>query len=665
MPYHNPHATHTLTDTRSMSPIMLLVMRIIMGFVITGMLVFSIPISAQTRSDNTLYKNTHQIETDSIPFALEPPRLDSDTPETNSNAGEINSLLPFSNTKPQCAPIHKSEDIPQITIGVLAPYGDITAEKEWCPWIADLNLNMPDLHFVLKPLQLNDIEAEVDSGAIDLLLSHQGVFMNLHTETPVRWVASLEENIHLEDSNAKIGSAIWVNADSPIESLADLSHKTVYAVSTKALGGFLLAYHEIIQQLPELYKNIQFKYNGYPIEALFDILAQNRSDAIIVPACLYERLDRQDILPHGDFRLLNPKDTDNFHCQTSTNLLPSWSLAALSSLDNDLAKKIQSYLFSSQDPQLPAWQLPYTLSELNQLSFDVKMSEGQETVFETLFRLAITHKIWLLFFALFLLILLINHLWLSYAATKRRKELESAYKTMHDYEMMLSKADRMNILGEMASGIGHELNQPLATIRNYAEGSLMILKREEENHPLIKPLQKISEQVTQCHHIIKNLRSWAKPKESSIKEEVNLKQFLERIIEITRLRIQDKVQVFVDLPDQFQIVLVPSILEQVIANCLMNSAQAGATVITIQVKVYPEYIKLFLFDNGRGFEPHEINAPFVPFRTSKTDGLGLGLVICQRLIESMHGKLRIANRKDQEKGAAVRIILSRTLKASE
>lgn len=586
--------------------------------------------------------------------------------EHNQNERHSGSTLLQSPPALKCAS-NKSEGTRRITIGVLAPYGDAVAEKEWCPWISHLNQSMPALHFVLKPLQLNNISAEVDSGAIDLLLSHQGVFMNLQTESPVRWMASLEENIHLQDSNAKIGSAIWVNdaisqdsAGNPtINTLTDLRHKNVAAVNPNALGGFLLAYHEIMQKAPELRKEIHFEYQGYPIEALFETLSKGQSDAIIVPACLFERLARQDILPSGNFRLLNPKAVDNFHCQTSTNLLPSWSLAALDSLDSETAKAIQANLFSTNDHNLPAWQLPYTLAEINQLSFDVKRFEGQETLFETLFRLAVTHKIWLLFFALFLLILLINHLWLSYAATRRRRELDSAYKIMHDYEMMLSKADRMNILGEMASGIGHELNQPLSTIRNYAEGSMMILKKENESHPLITPIQKINEQVTQCHNIIKNLRSWAKPEENTIRENVNLKQFLERIIEITRLRIRSNIEIKVDIPDDFTIVITPSILEQVLANCLMNSAQAGATEINIKLKIYPDYIKLFLFDNGPGFEQGEIDAPFVPFRTSKKDGLGLGLVICQRLIESLDGKLRIDNRRDGKQGAAVRLILSR------
>lgn len=189
----------------------------------------------------------------------------------------------------------------------------------------------------------------------------------------------------------------------------------------------------------------------------------------------------------------------------------------------------------------------------------------------------------------------------------------------------------------------------------------MILKKSDQQHPLLTPLHKINEQVSQCHNIIKNLRSWAKPEENSIREEVNLRAFLEQIIEITRLRMHGHIDIQVDIPDYFNIVITPSILEQVLANCLMNSAQAGATVIDIRLKIYPQYIKLFLFDNGPGFTQAEIDAPFVPFRTSKKDGLGLGLVICQRLIESLDGKLRIDNRRDGARGAAVRLILSREL----
>lgn len=548
-----------------------------------------------------------------------------------------------------------------IIVGILAPYGNQVAQQEWCPWIDALNLTLPALTFTLKPLQLEDVALEIAQGTIDLLLSHQGVFIDLPTTTPIRWLASLEENIHLKETHAKIGSSIWVKDESPMQQLRDLNHQQIGAVSPKALGGFLLAYYEIMQQAPELRNNIEFQYHGYPIEALFDTLATDKNAAIIVPACLFERLQQQDALPNAAFRLINPQVIPGFDCQTSTQLLPSWSLAALGNLEDEIAKNIQAMLFNHRDPALPSWQLPYGLAEINQLSNDVKISEGKETLFETLFRLAITHKIWLLFFAIFLLILLINHLWLSYAASKRRKQLDSAYKKMHDYEAMLSKSDRINILGEIASGIGHELNQPLSTIRNYAEGSMMILKKEHDAHPLLLPLQKINEQVTQCHNIIKNLRSWTKPQETSAHQRIQIQPFLERIIDITCLRIRDNINITVDVPPDFTIILTPSILEQVIANCLINSVQAGATHIDIRAIIYPQYLKLLITDNGTGFSEEELNSPFVPFRTSKQDGLGLGLVICQRLIESLEGKLRIGRRKDGQKGATVRLILSREL----
>ncbi|PWD81651.1 sensor histidine kinase [Ignatzschineria ureiclastica] len=593
-----------------------------------------------------------------------------------------NETLPLKNSTYAGCGIPQSEEPPtnrrvkeqqistakrNIVVGILAPYGEQVAEKEWCPWITALNDALPMLHFILKPLQIHNIEREVASGDLDLLLSHQGTFINLDAQYPIRAMASLKKNVHLEDDTPKIGSAIWVRQESPIHTLSDLKNRTVHAVSPQALGGFLLAYYEIMQYDPTLQRSIDFQYHGFPIERLFQYLTDDKPDskqtAIIVPACLYERLERQGLLPTAQLRLIHPITLPDFPCQTSSELMPSWSLGALSSLDDTTAKMIQATLFNLKSPNLPIWQLPYTLTDITQLTYELKRFENHETLWDTLIRLADTYKIWLFLLIIVLLMLLVNHLWLSYAVTKRGKALEQAYQQMHHYEAMLSKADRMNILGEMASGIGHELKQPLSTIRNYAEGSMLILQKEPDEsqaRSLLLPLQKISEQVTQCHHIINNLRTWAKPKAEITQETIILKHFLEQIIEITRLRVQDKAEISIDVPEHFTINSTPSILEQVIANCLMNSAQAGATELAIRLKIYPNYIKLFISDNGPGFTAEELSSPFVPFRTSKQDGLGLGLVICQRLIENLNGKMRIANRKDGHQGAVVRLILPRS-----
>lgn len=561
---------------------------------------------------------------------------------------------------------HGQEAKEVVSVGILAPYGSAAADEEWGPWIHALNHAFPHKHFALLPLHLGQIQEMADRDELDLLLTHHASFVQLNTKAPLKWIASLKGNVHLSETDAKIGSAIWVNQRSDIQNLLDLKERRISAVGPKALGGFLLAYRLLVEAGLEVNRDLKVEYRGYPIERLFTDLTLGRSEAIIVPACLYERLLRRGMITAGAFRIIHETPND-IGCKSSTELMPSWSLAAFSSIDDAFARDIQAELFRAENGNngLPSWQLPFTLTEVSRLLQTITFYEEQESLFETLKRLAIAYKTWL--FGLFLLFIFmtLNHLWVRHAARKRERQLEAAYHKLHDYERMLAQADRMNILGEMASGIGHELNQPLSTIRNYAEGSAYALKKENPNHTLLSPLEKISDQVSQCHDIIKNLKAWAKPPKVWELEVVNLARFLEQIIEITRLQTNKKVSIVIDVPPEYKIPIVKSVLEQVLTNCLLNSVQAGSTEIRIVAKPYPEYLKLFIVDNGPGFIQEQLESPFVPFRTTKKEGLGLGLVICQRLIANLNGKMRIDNRKDSECGAAVRLILPNDLTKSE
>lgn len=96
-------------------------------------------------------------------------------------------------------------------------------------------------------------------------------------------------------------------------------------------------------------------------------------------------------------------------------------------------------------------------------------------------------------------------------------------------------------------------------------------------------------------------------------------------------------------------------LEQIICNCLLNAIQANATEVEILVNIKQTQVQIHINDNGQGFSETELAFPFVPFRTSKANGLGLGLVLCQRLIQQAGGEIRLANNEPQ--GASVRLNL--------
>ena len=86
----------------------------------------------------------------------------------------------------------------------------------------------------------------------------------------------------------------------------------------------------------------------------------------------------------------------------------------------------------------------------------------------------------------------------------------------------------------------------------------------------------------------------------------------------------------------------PLKLKQILVNCILNSIQAGATEVRLEALTG----RLNIIDNGKGFEQAQLDFPFVPFRTGRSDGLGIGLVVCERLARSMDMRMTLGNHSD-------------------
>lgn len=92
---------------------------------------------------------------------------------------------------------------------------------------------------------------------------------------------------------------------------------------------------------------------------------------------------------------------------------------------------------------------------------------------------------------------------------RRTRQLEAAHSQLQRQQQDLEKAQQLSVLGEMASGFAHELNQPLSAIRHYAQGSQIRLEREDPAHPLLPVMSQIDSQAERGASIIRNLRLWA------------------------------------------------------------------------------------------------------------------------------------------------------------
>jgi C4-dicarboxylate-specific signal transduction histidine kinase len=211
---------------------------------------------------------------------------------------------------------------------------------------------------------------------------------------------------------------------------------------------------------------------------------------------------------------------------------------------------------------------------------------------------------------------------------------------------LLAHASRLNILGEMASSLAHEINQPITAIALYTETCLARLQSNSLNPAEIRAaLEKIATQSARTNTIIQHIRRFAR---QGIPQylTVRIKDLLDDIDDFLHLEIRrHQVQLKKAIPPELPLVMAdPLQVQQVILNLIHNavdamSANEGSRTITIFAKLDREAVEIGVKDNGPGVAPDVFDQLLHPFFTTKPDGLGLGLSISQSIVEAHCGRL--------------------------
>lgn len=547
----------------------------------------------------------------------------------------------------------------QWTIAVLALRGDAHALVQWQPLVDHLNRQFPADHFQLSPVSLSGMKEAVRSERVDFLLTNPAQYVQLDNRYPLRWLVSLRSaQPPLQGSSNVVGSVILVRSDSLITTPRQLTGKNVGAVATDAFGGYLLGYKELLSAGLNPEKDLQLHFSGYPADALLYQLRDRALDAVIVPVCLLEKMQAEGLLQAGDYRALLAKQSGQ-RCLTSTELYPNWSFAALNHVPDRLADELTRQLLQMNTPGLPVWGAPASSRQVNQLLQDLNIHPTQRSLWQELYLWAQQH--WLLLSGIFGVMVLLgaNHLWVGYLVRRRGRQLEQMHQTLRARETALARAQRLSALGEMASGFAHELNQPLAAIRHYAEGCRIRLERSDNQHELLPILEQIGQQAQRGAESIVNLRRWAsKTPHDENAQWLLLRPLVEHVIQLMQIKQQHpQCRLTINIPSQSQLYSQATLLEQVLTNLLSNSLQAGALQITLRHEADAHQHRLIVEDDGGGLSDEQLALPFVPFRSTKQEGLGLGLVICQRLLKGQGAELTLENYLASAQRQGLRVIL--------
>jgi two-component system sensor histidine kinase DctS len=214
----------------------------------------------------------------------------------------------------------------------------------------------------------------------------------------------------------------------------------------------------------------------------------------------------------------------------------------------------------------------------------------------------------------------------------------------------LGNQARLTTLGEVASALAHQLNQPLAALAGYNAGVLRSLEcMDFADTAVLDAMRRSNEQVAEAGRIVKRIRGFL-TRHAPQREPCAIDDIVQRVLTVLRRDLQHRsIRVETRLAPGLPAVLAdPVLVEQVLINLVRNAADALATSTEPHVRVTASlaggrFVRVDVDDNGSGLGGRGIDELAAPFHSTKPDGMGMGLAICRSVIEAHHGALEAGN----------------------
>lgn len=241
---------------------------------------------------------------------------------------------------------------------------------------------------------------------------------------------------------------------------------------------------------------------------------------------------------------------------------------------------------------------------------------------------------------------------------KRNKQLKLAYEKLKKTQEELIKAERLSVIGKFTSLIIHDIKNPMANIRAYAE---LIKITEKNNEKVQKATDIIIKEVDRLTKMTTELLDFSRGEISLNKTPVNISSLISTLIDTVKEDLKNKniKIVFNSLVDTVVIIDVEKI-SRVFYNLISNSKDAivDSGIINIKLLEEDKWIKWIIQDNGCGMDIEVLYKIFEPFYTNKKNGTGLGMAIVKNIIDSHNGFIKVFSKKDS--GTKFEIYLPKT-----
>lgn len=243
----------------------------------------------------------------------------------------------------------------------------------------------------------------------------------------------------------------------------------------------------------------------------------------------------------------------------------------------------------------------------------------------------------------------------SFVLRERRAAHEARERaSLHEHQARLAHAMRVNTVGEMASGIAHELTQPLTAILSNSQAGLRLAHSPSPDPgEIVGVLDANVRMAKRAGDILSRLRAYVS-NSGPVPEKTSLNQLVRNVAELVWSDLGRRgvaLNLDLDPGDPFSMIDRVSI-EQVVHNLVRNAADASESLpqerraVTVATLFEGGTAEIKVSDNGFGISPADLPRLFEPFFTTKPDGMGLGLSLCERLVEAFGGQIAAANALD-------------------
>lgn len=215
------------------------------------------------------------------------------------------------------------------------------------------------------------------------------------------------------------------------------------------------------------------------------------------------------------------------------------------------------------------------------------------------------------------------------------------FKHRRAHDVLEQTRIRLDMLSEMAAGIAHEIRNPLSSIKG-ASDLLADMLKHLENPKIREHYGIIAEEIDRLNNILTTFQDFTKPIKLE-REPILVNEVLEKTVKLAEA---DSLPATIRLDLSGEVALInadPSLLKQVFINLIKNGREACGPEgeLVIKTEPLPPWVVVTFSDNGPGIPSEIIDRIFEPFFTTKPSGLGVGLSICQRIMEAHNGRIEV------------------------